>query len=547
MSTTAFESIPNEILLSIFEYLPGVRLLRAFSPLNRRFEQLIYNEHHSHTFDFHSMSKQTFHMLCHDHLPSITHRILSLALHGTDQINLFFSYIPSLNGFSRLCSLIFHSIDSDEVLRRMVDECRHLSNLLDLQFHSCRYRSDLQSILDTIWSTLSLRRCSLDIVIDGHESFPMPGTSSASMECVSLLSASMTIKSSQLTQLFERTPCLRRLTISTKLIIDTDEKLIRYPTLKVLKVRLVEMNNAVRLSCFLRHFPALRSLDIDMESLLLNGYKWKYLLRKHLCLLREFRLKMLKRFVDHRNREDQLRDLIDSFRQSFWIDQHRWFVRAFANTSSICLYTPDLYEYEEETLPTSFASTNPSDEQSMHWTNIEHIFLKFYPMNTDLSRLKSLIISPHIDLSEEQFQTLFDRTPHLRHLEVHQEASTPLQMSILDCRCPSLRSLSFRCDRNIKYRYFNQRECLALTRSILLRCCELVSIGVTNRKSILDLLDGTGHVFLWNIQCGDDRRPPSLTTMVDNEEIIRWLKHRLPSAYSIIADAHDTDMIRIWV
>jgi hypothetical protein len=45
MSISSFEILPNDILYEIFYYLSPIDLLRSFLSLNKRFSNLLRNEH----------------------------------------------------------------------------------------------------------------------------------------------------------------------------------------------------------------------------------------------------------------------------------------------------------------------------------------------------------------------------------------------------------------------------------------------------------------------------------------------------------------------
>ncbi|CAF5210743.1 unnamed protein product, partial [Rotaria magnacalcarata] len=54
--TLTFESLPNEIWLSIFTYLPSRHIWRAFFGINRRLNQLLTSDLIRHTIDLKDIS-----------------------------------------------------------------------------------------------------------------------------------------------------------------------------------------------------------------------------------------------------------------------------------------------------------------------------------------------------------------------------------------------------------------------------------------------------------------------------------------------------------
>jgi len=164
-----FEFLPNEILLDLFDYFNGVDLLRAFYGLNSRFKFLLYKQFRFYCFNFSSITKRNFDMICQQHLPFISNQVYALSLsdaaNTSERINLFFSYILSFNQFTQLRSLSISFIYSYQTLLKIINECQHLCNLTHLKF---RYmfrdarQIDLQLIIDTIWSLPKLRYCNFE-------------------------------------------------------------------------------------------------------------------------------------------------------------------------------------------------------------------------------------------------------------------------------------------------------------------------------------------------------------------------------------------------
>ncbi|CAF1454997.1 unnamed protein product [Rotaria sordida] len=135
-----FELLPNEILLDLFDYFDGIDLLRAFYSLNYRFNDLLYNQFRLYRFNFSSISKRDFDMICQQHLPFITQRVISLSLTGNydipEQANFFLSYIPPFNHFIHLQLLSVEGFRSCRTLMKILDEYHHLCNLTYLTINS---------------------------------------------------------------------------------------------------------------------------------------------------------------------------------------------------------------------------------------------------------------------------------------------------------------------------------------------------------------------------------------------------------------------------
>ncbi|CAF4143346.1 unnamed protein product [Rotaria sordida] len=185
-----FELLPNEILLDLFDYFDGIDLLRAFYSLNYRFNDLLYNQFRLYRFNFSSISKRDFDMICQQHLPFITQRVISLSLTGNydipEQANFFLSYIPPFNHFIHLQLLSVEGFRSCRTLMKILDEYHHLCNLTYL--------------------TINSYNCGAN---QAHTVFQIPTNISSSLESASIPSHGPELN--QLHTLIEYTPCLNRL------------------------------------------------------------------------------------------------------------------------------------------------------------------------------------------------------------------------------------------------------------------------------------------------------------------------------------------------
>ena len=78
--TMNFERLPNELLLSIFDYLNGFDLLRSFIDLNARFHALLFQQHVSYCFDLKRVRKHQFDLVCQQYLPRVRTQTIALKL-----------------------------------------------------------------------------------------------------------------------------------------------------------------------------------------------------------------------------------------------------------------------------------------------------------------------------------------------------------------------------------------------------------------------------------------------------------------------------------
>jgi hypothetical protein len=189
-----FEVLPNEILLDLFDYFDDVDLFRVFYGLNSRFNFLLYNQFRIYRFNFKSVSQRTLDMVCQQHLPFIADRISALSLSGgketPEQINLFFSYIPSFSQLIQLHSLTVFNLRSNRTTLKIIQKCHELCNLTHLKFQSCYIPNDrinFQLIMNMIWELPKLTHCDFGLCITGWANrFLIPMKTSTSLKYLSI-------------------------------------------------------------------------------------------------------------------------------------------------------------------------------------------------------------------------------------------------------------------------------------------------------------------------------------------------------------------------
>jgi len=578
----SLELLPNEILFDVFNYFNGIELLRSFYGLNFRFNFLLHNQFLNCSFKFNSISKRDFDKICQQHLPVMADYITTLDLSDNEetptQIELFLSYMPSFNRFTQLRLLSVFNLRSYETLMSIIDECHHLSHLDLFDCYFEENQIDLQLIVNHIWSLSKLIHCRIGIGIKGQNLFRTPTTISLSLEYVSIERTQ--VKLSQIDQLFEYTPGLKYLSISVPSFADNDYIPSSLPTLIDLSISSLLTCNASRMTNFLQNIPNLRRLNVSLSSEIVDGNQWEELIRNYLPNLKVFQFKTEFTIPPRQNIQERVDNLINSFQSSFWIDEHQWFVRCLTSDRTIYLYT--LSNPYEKNLPVSFKSSCPYDDQQDFYNNITkiisptffdqpipaHVHMpkindlcinlplneQFWTVVPNLKRLNSLKILFHNNAFQSQVQALLNRAPHLNRLSINQHESTPLQTSLFKYTNVSVRELDL---RNI-YHYFNEEECITLSRSSLGVRCEVLYIRVKNRESIITLVKNMINLrtldIYWNYEKdfehsqqrdnNDEYRNKTIQVLV---QLVQWLKDHLPSTCLVVNDSYYNHDISIWI
>jgi len=166
---TQFESLPNELIYLILEYLNAKDILNALSNINSRFTTLLATCT-NYKLDFRSVKKDIYDFVCSQMIPSHVQTLhLSNKRYTYGQIQNFFNRF-SLNSFScRLRSLSLKSC-IEIGFKEIVDQLHLLTKLTvfsfvanagaDFSFDSRR------QLVQTLAQLPSLRRCTIKIYND---------------------------------------------------------------------------------------------------------------------------------------------------------------------------------------------------------------------------------------------------------------------------------------------------------------------------------------------------------------------------------------------
>jgi len=79
------ELLANKLLLDLFKYSNGIHLFRAFHGLNSRFNNLLLTYFRFYAFEFQSVSKTDFDIICQEHVAPLADRIMLLCLSDDDE------------------------------------------------------------------------------------------------------------------------------------------------------------------------------------------------------------------------------------------------------------------------------------------------------------------------------------------------------------------------------------------------------------------------------------------------------------------------------
>jgi hypothetical protein len=564
-----FELLANELILDIFEYLNSIQLLRTFHGLNIRFNKLLYLHFQRFPLDFRSVSKHEFDIICQRILPLITDQITSIHLSNDDdtpdQPNLFFSYGFHFQQFINLQSLSLYHIRSTNLINQIILNCPHL---IYLNISKCDFDEDTEeakSCINNIWNLTNLKYCYLNDFFTS-----LLTIISSSLEDLSI--KNYFISFNCLISLFQCTPNLQNLSIRIRDISDNKPLSFLIPLLTKLTINFQgELNTLTNL---LENLPNLSKLIIDIENIYIDGYQWEEIITNYLHKLKVFRLLMYYQFDDEKIFNEKINELFESFQTKFWIDEHQWFIQYDQHTEyqSFHLYTlpygfqtfinyssdiskstcPIDKNYNSSNYVNTLFLKNSLSRPVLQFPNIHHLELTF-PFNDILwsiipkfDHLISLEIisithSDETDQSIIRLRQLFDQAIHLYSLTIDYLIIS--QLSSIPITNKSIHRLDLMANDG----HFYDFECLVLIQSLLGDQCEVLLINLENRYIVLDLIEKMSKLRALTFQCQDDQWGDSNESFLIEDELVQWLKNRLPSNCLIVRDEREMSAIRLWI
>jgi hypothetical protein len=580
-----FESLANELLLDLFELFDTAQLLRAFTGLNNRFNQLLCYHFRVHQFNLQFLSKEDFDNISEKYLPLIIDQIISLRLSNNETLDLpeLLLYRGfTLNRFIRLQSLSLFNIYSLDTLDKIIYQCRylpHFTHLNIIKYDEGEIYKNIVGLLNNIWSLKKLIYCNLNGIIHADEiSLSKISTISSSIEYLSIENIPCNLNS--LSHLFKCTPHLQRFYTTLYSYSLNDHLTFVMSSIKTIKFFFGGSFDSIK--NLIEKLPNLSHLMVITSQIYLDGNIWKELIKNYLPKMKIFQLKME---FDFQGRNDDMEDitneLLESFRNSFWIEEHQVYVRCHWNPSdpfkSITLYTLP-YAFDTFDSTNTCCTKSTCLDQQQYWSydcvqifghsnidntlldsfsllrarfpNIHHLYINlpfddiFWLRFTSLNHLKSLNVFLYKYSSYCQLQTLFDQAPCLYSLKI--TSFLGLSPKIFDLTSKSIRRIDFidiSVDQSI---YFNKDDCFTLINSSLGIQCEVLLIRIKNRTIIFDLIVKLLNLRLLIFECEDDKES-FLNYSFSKNELIPWLQHHLPSTYSIIRDRKKLSRIQIWI
>ncbi|CAF4435810.1 unnamed protein product, partial [Rotaria sp. Silwood2] len=261
----------------------------------------------------------------------MVNQIVSLGLSDSDdtpgQTNRFYDHGFTIHQFIHLKSLSLYHLHSQQMMDQILSELSHLSSFARLTIKQCSFPSDTtnaQSRINTIWSLPKLIHCSIENDSEVRGRVVLPTVTSSSIRYFSIKSDRL--YEHELAGLFERTLNLRHLSVNFSFswpfgILSSSVTSIRTLDMSFFQVK------STTLVGFLEQLPNLCRLKLSTSYCYMYGEQWERMIKNHLPKLNTFQFRMKSAFGKEENCEQRIDEILNTFRNQFWLDEHRWFVR----------------------------------------------------------------------------------------------------------------------------------------------------------------------------------------------------------------------------
>ncbi|CAF3967920.1 unnamed protein product [Adineta steineri] len=577
------ESLANELLLDIFQYLSSANLLHAFYNLKNRFNSLLLRHFQNYDLDFQSISKDDFNTMCR-HLLFISNQVTSVHLsdkHNTPgQIDQFCSFGFTLHQFVYLQSLSIYHLHSEDIMNTLLLSLPHLSLISDITFKECSFSYDetnSQTFVNILWNLPKLINCHLDIQLKPQTHFPVSTVLSSTIE--SLFITDINPQNSQLALLFKNTPHLRNLSIDFHLNFSNEPPVLITTSIITLNVSFFTIEDQILVNLF-QIMPNLLQLTIDLPDTYIDGQIWERIIEKYLPQLKIFQFRMndeLDDDDDDKDEKEEINERVNHFQSSFWLDKYQLVVRCDYNLLSHNMiiyslpYAFDNFYFQYPILSISTQSnddnvsssynqvhrltckTNLSNKSSIssiiQFTQIRELCIHlpinnyFWNIIPRLERIKILdilISNEYNENYEIQLKTLFDKISNVSIVRFRNWSSINLPISPIQKISLSLSQLDL-----MWYKWYNLEKCTLLTQMLINTSCKILLIDVKNRKCILKIINTMNNLQSLHVRCQDDTFNHNIISAKD--ELIEWVQQYIPISYTITRDNYPINCIRLWI
>ncbi|CAF1369931.1 unnamed protein product [Rotaria sordida] len=318
----SIQILPVEIFHRIFDSLDVQTILFSIRPVNQLFRALV-NSYDRYNLDFKSISKSNFHLLCRSINPQ---NVISLKLcddeYTPNQIALFISSFR-LRQLTRLHSITLFGIEEFQLnmILKRINLNLLTSFSLNIRQYDNRRKKTTSNFLSLILGQSNIRKIELNIKNDRISSILWPVNSR-----IRYLIIDSEISLDNMLTIFSCSPQLHTLILKQNLpnLIKNMKQTCSFSQLTSLTIEQLDVT-IDQLELFLLLTPSLIYLKLIGEQCELDGKRCEQFIQINLPYLNnfEFFIDIIK-LVPQTQEDIEL--IIESFRNSFWIEYKKWFV-----------------------------------------------------------------------------------------------------------------------------------------------------------------------------------------------------------------------------
>ncbi|CAF1148202.1 unnamed protein product [Adineta steineri] len=331
-SYACFENLSNELLYEIFEYLDAYDILKSFSNLNIRLQNLIISSSILLRIKLDLKSTSLLEYRCQHVIIPNTHRIRSICLHDQILIEKFFDHCTIDSSFYRLESITLREIET-ETLLTILSYLNSLPRLFSLAI--CLEDDDdddyydLGNIYQFIFSLPSLKYNKLYAPGDKLQ-INIPHVINKKFSTIEHLVLNYRCTLNQLNSLLHYTPQLRHLFCNGVIGPDEDFKNDQWMKLSHLKsIRFDDVAASFdEFEVFIKEISSqLQVLNISEpeNKTYLDGNRWERLIKEYMPQLKTFYFRFTQNIKNNMktNLIDSSDGFINRFNSPFWFEQ-KW-------------------------------------------------------------------------------------------------------------------------------------------------------------------------------------------------------------------------------
>ncbi|UJR24602.1 hypothetical protein I4U23_005977 [Adineta vaga] len=324
-----FESLPNELLLNLFEYFKTIELFQIFYGLNSRFNILLYNYYRNYHLDFRFISKRDFLIFSDHHLPQIINHIVSLRIgdeYETPGLPYIFHFLGySLREFIHLQYLSLHDIELS-IFIEYFNDISQLNNLISLTITNCNisfYETKEMNFFNQIWLLPKLKYFHINTDYLKYINNFQINHHSSTLEHI-YIHTSCEFSYYNLINIIEYTSNLQYISMSIEAL--NKYEMLTFNLSSIINLKLKYRGETNILKNLLQNTPNLQELHIRMMNTYLTGHEWKEIIKNYLPCLKILNFQICIRYLPNENVKIPYDEFLNTFRTSFWLDEHQWYI-----------------------------------------------------------------------------------------------------------------------------------------------------------------------------------------------------------------------------